>query len=134
MESLAEFPPDVAEDVSGLLYLGQLTQHVSWAGHSFLLRTLRLHEELAIGLITRKYEETFTLGKAVAAATVGAALMEVDGVEFATPLGPDAESSIDHKFHEVQKFFWPVIETLYEKYLLLQQRQLEAFGALESKS
>jgi hypothetical protein len=134
MESLAEFPAETVQDVSGLLYLGQLTKQVSWGGHSFLLRTLRVHEELAIGLVTRKHEQTFTLGKAVAAATVGAALMEVDGTEFAAALGPDAESNIDHRFNKVQEYFWPVIERLYEEYLELQDQQLKAFDALQSKS
>lgn len=134
MESLSEFPAEIAQDVSGLLYLGQLTEQVHWAGHTFLLRTLRLHEELAVGLVTKKYEETFTLGKAVATATVGAALEQVDGTPFAPPLGPDVEVSIENKFSQASKYFWPVIERLYEAHLELQGRQLNAFRALESKS
>jgi hypothetical protein len=134
MESLTEFPPEIGQDVTGLLYLGQLTKEVHWAGHSFLLRTLRLHEELAVGLVTKKYEETFTLGKAIAVATVGAALEEVDGTSFAPPLGPDIEVSIEHKFNQASKYFWPVVQKLYEEYLEIQKRQINAFDALESKS
>jgi hypothetical protein len=134
MESLTEFPPEIGQDVTGLLYLGQLTKEVHWAGHSFLLRTLRLHEELAVGLVTKKYEETFTLGKAIAVATVGDALEEVDGTSFAPPLGPDIEVSIEHKFNQASKYFWPVVQKLYEEYLEIQKRQINAFDALESKS
>lgn len=134
MDSVLEFPPDVADDITGLLYLGQLTKEVHWGGHTFLLRTLRMQEELAIGLLTKEYESTFALGRAIAAATVGAALEELDGVEFVAALGPDVLSRVKSKYDHVRQWFWPVIEKLYQEYLDLQKKQIEAFEAFEGNS
>lgn len=130
-----EFPPEVAEEVIGLLYLGQLTSDVHWAGHNFTLRTLKTGEELAVALLLKDFTDNIGMAKAYATATVAAALESVDGRPLIGALGPDVRVSIGDKHQYLsENWYWPVIEFLYNEYLKLLERQIAAFQAFEGKS
>jgi hypothetical protein len=48
--SIEDFPPEIREDVEGLLWLGYLEDSFDFCGHQFVIRTLRGDEELLAGL------------------------------------------------------------------------------------
>lgn len=128
------FPPESADDINGLLFLGHLEQQVSFAGHYFVIRTLKAGEEIEVALVTNEYKETAGFPKAWAIATVAAALESVDYAPLAQRLGPDLALPIRQKFNTVREYYWPVIEHLYDEYVLLLERQIKAFKALQGNS
>lgn len=131
-----EFSPEVAIAVDGLMWLGHLEEEVKFAGHTFILRTLKAAEELEAALVAKEYLETFGQTKATAWAHVAAALMSVDGDEsFCPPIGPDAKQHLRAKFNYItENWYWPLGEFLFDKYVELVKRQIEAVEAVENLS
>jgi hypothetical protein len=84
---LPTFDQKHAEPFKGLLYLGALTDEFEWVGHRFVVRTLRDGEKLAVAQVIKPYQETMGLDRAYADATVGMAVVSVDGEELPIPIG-----------------------------------------------
>lgn len=118
------------------MWLGHLEEEVKWAGHTFILRTLKAAEELEAALVAKDYLETFGQTKATAWAHVAAALMSVDGDDsFCPPIGPDSKQHLRAKFNYItDNWYWPVGEHLFNKYVEIVQRQTDAVEAVESLS
>jgi len=131
-----EFSPETAVAVDGLMWLGHLEDEVKFGGHTFLLRTLKIAEELEAAVIAKEYLETFGQTKATAAAHVAAALTSVDGDDsFCPPIGPDAKQHLRAKFNYVtENWYWPLTEHLFGKYVDLVRRQADAIEAVENLS
>lgn len=128
------FPPESSAAITGLLQLGRLEKQVSYAGHTFVVRTLKAGEEIAVTLITKDYAETMGYAKAYAIAVVAASLELVDGAPLFGQLGPDMVTPIEQKYHTVSQWYWPTIEYLYNEYTELLREQFEAFEAFQVKS
>ena len=130
-----EFPAASDEAISGLLWLGYLSEDFELFGHRFVIRTLTRGDRLAASLLTKEWEETLGLADAYQTATVAASLMAVDGQPIAE-LSPSAnrQATIRATFTRVQEWYEPVIESLFERVTLLNGKQLSAFTALRSKS
>jgi hypothetical protein len=129
------FPPEVAQDVIGLMHLGHLTGRFEVMGHVFVLRTLKLGEELAVGQVVDEFAGTVVQGQAFAAALVAASLMTVDGRPVLAPLGPDQEATIRDKFEYItQRWYTDTVLEIYEAYKTLQVRQRRAYEAIQGKS
>jgi hypothetical protein len=130
------FPEDVIEEVEGLLWLGYLEETVDFCGHEFVIRTLRLEEEILAGLITKDYIETLAQAKAWVAAQIGLALVSVDGdPDFCPQAGPNKKDYARARFHYVSSnWFEPTINYLYVKYTGLIERQLAAIQEMENLS
>lgn len=118
------------------MWLGHLEEEVKWAGHTFILRTLKGAEELEAALVAKEYLDTFGQTKATAWAHVAAALMAVDDDDsFCPPIGPDSKQHLRAKFNYVtDNWYWPVGEYLFNKYVDLVKRQTEAIEAVENLS
>lgn len=121
-------------DATSLLNLGKLSARMDVRGHEVSLRTLTMDEELEIGLLVSKYENTRVEGQALATACVAAAVESIDGKPFVSGLGPD-ESPLTQKFHFVRKrLYWPVIKAIYEEgYIPLMERQVQALEETRKK-
>lgn len=135
-ESLDDFPDEIREDVEGLIWLGYLTDSFEIYGHHFVIRTLRGDEELLASLICKEWVETLGQTRAWAWAQIALSLESVDNDEdFCPPAGPDRRAYARARFHYVtSRWYWPVAEKIFEKYLELQKRQLEALERLEDLS
>lgn len=128
------FTPSVQRDIENLLTHGSISKEVELAGHSFVIRTLTIGEELVVGEISNEYDGNFAQTKAIATATVAAALESVDGRPLMRHLGPDVSNNIRQKFQYIRnKWYWIIISELYEHYTLLLERQLVAFEELRKK-
>jgi hypothetical protein len=126
--------PSVQRDIENLLTSGSISREVELAGHSFVLRTLTIGEELAVAEICGEYEGNFAQTKAIATATVAASLESIDGRPLMSRLGPDVSSNIRQKFQHIRnKWYWIIISELYEHYSLLLDKQLNAFEELRKK-
>lgn len=127
------FPPEIREDVEGLIWLGYLEDHYEFCGHDFVLRTLRGDEELLAGLITKEFVETLGQSRAWAWAQVALALVAIDGEDdFCPPVGPDKRAYARARFQYcTSRWFWPLGQRLFRRYAELLERQEAAIEALE---
>lgn len=126
--------PSVRRDIENLLASGSISKEIELAGHSFVLRTLTIGEELAVAEIAGEYDGNYAQTKAVATATVAAALESIDGRPVMQRLGPDRSNNIRQKFQHIRnKWYWIIISELYAQYSLLLDRQINAFGELQKK-
>lgn len=126
--------PLLRSDVENLLTSGAISKEVEVAGHVFVLRTLTIGEELAVAQACRDFEDTTAQAKAIATATVAAALETIDGRPVMRSLGPDLAANIRQKFQYIRnKWYWIIILELYENYTTLLDRQTIAFNELRKK-
>lgn len=118
------------------MWLGHLETEVRFAGHTFIIRTLKAGEELEAALVAKEFQETFGQVKGTAWAHLAAAVVSVDGKEdFCPPIGPDSKQHLRAKFHWMtENWYWPVGEYLFTEYANLVGKQSEAIEALESLS
>lgn len=132
----AEFDPQVRVGVEGLLYLGHLTESFEFCGHTFTLRTLKAHEELAAAQACEPFTNTLKAPDAWMSAQVGLALEEVDYEDdFCPQAGPDEVAFARARFQYVTRnWYWPTIHFLYQSYVTLQEKQLAAIRALQDLS
>jgi hypothetical protein len=135
-DELAEFPPEMNEEVNGLLYLGNLTDTFEFCGHSFTLRTLRAGEDFAAAQAISEFRDTLKEPDAWMAAQVGLALTMVDGDEEFCPMaGPDLARFAKARLNYIAKnWYWPTIHFLYGCYTILLTRQLEAIRVMQDLS
>ena len=123
-----KFPDEVMEDVDGLLWLGYLDDVIEFCGHEFVIRTLRLEDEMLAGLITKEYADTMSETKAFVTAQVALALVSVDGDEnFCPPAGPNSKDYARARFNYVaSNWYEPTVAYIYTKYADLLERQANA--------
>lgn len=134
------FPPEHSLAIEGLLWLGYLTKEISFAGHIFVLRTLKASEELEAGLLAKEYEGTFGVVKANAWAQLAAAIESVDNdpkfwEKKAPPIGPSKRNNLLGRFNYItENWYWPVAAKLFDEYANLLREQALAFEVLEDLS
>jgi len=132
-EVLPVFDPKVREDFEGLLYLGRLSTTFTRLGHDFEIRTLTTGEILEIGMLAKPYRDSMADVKAYQAAVVAACVTRVDGRPMPTPVTDDVlDTGMSNRFNYVlRSWFPPLLDIVYEQYLLLEDRVgqvLEAMG------
>lgn len=130
-----EFPPQVAQSVEGLAWLGYLEAEARRWGHSWVLRTLNAEEELEASLIASEFQDSYGAAKANAWANIAAALIAVDDdADFCPPIGHDKRANLRAKFKFVTQWHWPVGEYLFGELLKLLEKQAAALEAVDSLS
>ena len=135
-DEVDEFPSEVEDDFTGLMFLGALSSTFELFGHRFAIKTLRANEELVCAQLVKEYEGTLAQGKAYVIAQIAASIVTVDGREITKPLGPeDNMATLHRKFEYVRThWYWPVIEMIYSEFANLMMRQSAAFDAYLGKS
>jgi len=104
-------------------------------GHSFVLRTLTVGEELAIGQVVNEFAGTIGQGKAFQTAVIAAAIVTVDGRELVEPLGPDTQAGLQAKFDYITRnWYMRTIDEVFAAYQELLIRQAAAYEAILLKS
>src|SRR4051812_13674320 len=76
-----------SEALVGLMNVGRLTKDISLYGDDIRLRTLKVGEELEVGLLINKWTGTPEEGRAYALATVAAAIETLNGKPLVAALG-----------------------------------------------
>lgn len=118
----------------GLLNLGELQARINVHDHDVVLRTLKMDEELEIGLLVQRFQGTLEEGRALATALVAASIESIDGKPLTATLGPQ-ENSLQRKFDYVRtRMYWPIIRILYEEgYIPLIEQQVAALEEFRKK-
>lgn len=131
-----DLAPDVHAAVDGLIYLGELTEEVTFCGHTFGLRTLRADEEIAAAKVVEPFKDTVKAADAWAAANVALALTHVDGDEsFCPAAGPSKSSYALARFQYItSNWYQPTIDFLFGAYARLLDKQIEAIRAVQDLS
>lgn len=120
--------------VLGLLYVGKLTKSFNYQGHDFVIKTLKIGEELEATLVTEEYQNSPDYARALATALVAASIETVDGKPLVAPLGPSEDDLLQRKFTYIrEKWYWPTIDYIYDRYVELLQQQKEALDEFEKK-
>jgi len=133
-ENDEQVTPSLRTDIENLLINGSISAEVELAGHIFVIRTLKIGEELAIAEICKEHEGGIAEAKALAAATVAASIETIDGRPLMRNLGPDVKNNIRQKFSYIKnRWYWIIISELYQHYLILIDRQINAFQELQGK-
>ncbi len=132
-KALPSFDARYSEPLTGLLYLGALTQEFSWLGHDFVIRTIGPHEQLAIALVVKPY--VGTPGEQMAYTTAVAAMctVSVDGKELPTPIGEDAQIAewAHRRFTYVgANWFDFTIAQVFQQFLELQDVVAKVIAAM----
>lgn len=134
LQNEEDITPSIRTDIESLLINGSVSAEISLAGHTFVIRTLTIGEELTIAEICKAYDGNFAQAKAIATATVAASIETIDGKPLMRKLGPDELSTIRQKFQYIRsKWYWIIISELYENYTILLDRQISAFQELKVK-
>lgn len=127
------FAPQTHRDVISLLRLGRIEDSFELYGHSFVMRTLNIEEEIAVDeLLNVKFTSIYN-EKAMKTAYVSAGLSLVDGEPLTRSLGMSESNDLARSYDRVKKWYRPIIEKLHERYLMLEVRQVEALAELEKK-
>lgn len=140
---LSHFPTDEPEssvndsysdDFIELSSLGYLSEEVDWCGHKFVLRTLKVGEEIVAGKIIREDEQSVAGFKATHAVVLAAALVSVNGQHFLPALTDDLEATIRLRYKYIcEHWFWPTVEFLAVAHNKLVQRQIDVITELQKK-
>lgn len=128
--------PEIGINVVGLLNVGHLSQEFTWHGHTFLMETPCLEEEITADQIASKYSGTLAQGKALYAAQVAACLRLVDGSPIYVALESNESPSIRiHKQFDfiVKKYKFAVVEVLYSFWKQLEAKQQDALLEFQGK-
>lgn len=135
-ETLPEFDIRCRQDFDGLLYLGRLTHEFVWMGHKFVIRTLTTGETLEIGLLQRPYVDSLADVKAYQAGVVAACVLTVDGKPMPGPITNEpTDTGLRNRFEYVlQNWFPPILNVVYEEYLLLEERVDRVMEAMGNQS
>ena len=113
----------------GLLYIGKISRNVKWAGHEFVIRTMKVDEILEVGQLHKPYVGTVSDVKAWQALTLAAVVETVDSQPIAFPIG-EGQSMIESKFHYIRSNWYPwTLDKLYEQYLVLDAQVTEVINA-----
>lgn len=130
-----KFPEEHQAAVDGLLWLGHLENEFKLAGHSFVLRTLKVEEELEVARLCEEFKESIGSPTAFKWAHIALALVSVDGdTDFCPPLGPDRTAYARSRFNYVTQWYAPVGDFLFNSYAELTRRQTQALEAIENLS
>lgn len=128
------FDPRWKLEFEGLLFLGFLTKRFTWAGHTFVIKSLSTDELLQVALVHQPYVGTLGEMKAYQSAAVAACLQSVDGKPLPIPVEIDG-SLIDTRFDYVTKRYAPVImDVIYNQYLELEQKVTHVLAAMGKAS
>lgn len=125
----------MSDDLSILVNFGRLTTTFNFWGHSFVIQSLKMNEELQVNQLASEYANRIDQGaKAFAAATVAASIVTVDGIPLVAPLGPNDTSVVTRKFNYLlDNYYWVAIEAIYEECAKLSARLTEALEEFKKK-
>jgi hypothetical protein len=134
--SVNDFPDEARESVNGLMWLGFLEDSVLVFGHEFVIRTLRVGEDLQVGLLTKEYADSMGIEQAIATATVALALKSIDGdPDFCPVASRNHADYARQRFKYVQdNWYMPVIVRVFDAYLGLLAKQQDALERVEDLS
>lgn len=131
---LPSFDAKHTENFKGLLYLGALQDDFEWLGHTFVIRTLRDGEKLAVAQIIKQYADTMGAERAYACAMAAMCILSVDGDDLPIPIGETRKAyewGLQRFNYVKDNWFGMTIDQVFNRYVQLEDlafRVIEAMG------
>lgn len=136
IDPFALFDPKIRTAVEGLTFLGYLTDHIEFAGHTWDIKTLLPSDKMAISLALQPYRNTIHEVDVYQWLHIGLAITAVDGhQDWCQPIGPDLTDLAKARLNYVsQKWYPPVCELIWNRYVLLEATSQAALNELDRLS
>lgn len=117
-------------DFETLVTFGRKSLTADVWGHTVLVSTLTVEEELAIGLLVKPYRDSDAYHRAYKTAVVAASVVEIDGQPLYMPLSSheDNHQIMRKKWEKVRSYYPPVVDQMYRA---VTDLEAELFGLLE---
>lgn len=100
---------------------GSRTKVVEVLGHSILLRTISVREELEVISLIKEWEDTRGFSKAFKTAVLAASIVTIDGEPLYTPFSTEEKATLPKKFEKVGKFYPLFVNKIYEGFRELEE-------------
>lgn len=139
VDPLSLFSPQVRTPVYGLAFIGHIQKDIEFCGHTFTIKTLRPGDKAAIAVAVQPWRDTVEEPVVWANATVGMALISVDGdTDFCPKASPNINELAKARLYYVTNpedgWYAPTLGYLYEQFLELEAEALEATKELQNLS
>lgn len=129
-EDFVEFDSRMREPFMGLMFIGALSKRFDWAGHTFVIRTLTVDDQLQCSLVSKDYVDTGGANRAWQAAVVACCTVTVDGQPLPVPLDDSKSGFLTRYDWVLRHWFAPVIDVVYEQFLILNFKVQEVLAAM----
>lgn len=112
--SATAFTPEEKKVFEEALVIGFKEKTVEVFGHSVVIKTTSVREDLKVSSIIKPFEGTKGLVKAFKTATVAASLVSIDGEPFYTPIGfSDHDEIVNRKFEKLLDYYSIFVEEVF---------------------
>jgi hypothetical protein len=130
-----EFTDEEEVQFLDLLQLGKLEETIEFLGHTFVISTLTMEEEIELGRTLERYQTMPTHTQAFMACVVAAGLRSVDGEPLHYPLGKiSVAEDIRRKFNVIKKYYPTTIAYIYDQTKLLDAKLAPLWAKLGKES
>lgn len=105
---------DERDYFANAIEIGKMTSTGTVFGHTVTVRSMSFAEELAVGLLIKKYAGSLAQPKAYKGAVVAACLESIDGAPFYTPIKKmSAAELVEAKYQQVVDYYTPFVDAVY---------------------
>lgn len=116
-EEVVELNDEEATLFRDLLTVGKRSKTFEVFGHSVVLETLSVRDEMRVGLSVKEYKQTEGFARAYQSAVVASAIRSIDGESWDTPLYPnDSNAEFERRLDKVRSMYPIVVNVIYAKY------------------
>jgi hypothetical protein len=114
---------DERDNFETLLTFGKKTDTKQVLGHSVLIGTLTVDEELQIGLLVKPYMNTDAYQRAYKTAVVAASVKEIDGQPLYQSLSKDEDSNfvMRKKWEKIKSYYPVAVDMMYTAVLDMEK-------------
>ncbi len=136
VEGASSFPEQHKQLFEGLLFVGQLSDEITVAGHKIVFRTLSSDEILAVGSMSAPWLGTESSVRAYVTAVVGACITTIDRRPLPQPLiaNPTTEDMVRDRFNWARGLNPFVQDRVYDAYRTLEAKVEEILDAMGGAS
>lgn len=128
-DSESGFPDEHVQPLRGLLFVGSLFKNFTYAGHDFLIETLREGDVLRIGQMLSSHQGASSR-EARKVLVVAACVKSVDGYALVTDISA-IEDNLPQRMKIVEKWYPPVVDYVYRQYVELEKTEYAVADSLK---
>ena len=119
-EEVTELTDEERVLFQSLMTVGRRSKSIDVMGHTVVIQSLRVADDLRIGLWCKKYEETRGFQRAYQLGVCAAGIRTIDGKHLYESLTPSAEDEIfEAKVEKLEKYYPIVINQIYNAIISL---------------
>lgn len=119
-----------------LSHIGHITHTFQWGKYEFVIRTLTIDEEIAVGQLVKHLDNTIGQDKALIAAIAAACLVSINGQDpFPPSIVADPIAKLRENYRDISSnWHWPVLAKINENYIILQEKMYKTLQEIENLS